>query len=113
MADHGKIITADLLLGGRETPTRVAFVAPSLRTARRLIGTLRSMRDNPNDAVGELLGVVGPLVRGWNDATDVETGEPVPFDQNDLDRILTAADLPAIAGAILTGGKLTEAERKN
>lgn len=112
MTDHGRLVFIDLDLAG-SAPTRFAVVTPSLRTTRRLLATLRGVRDSSGDMFGELLAVVAPLLRSWKNATDVETGEPVEFDPAALDRILEAKDLVRLAGSIISGGRLTEADAKN
>jgi hypothetical protein len=80
---------------------------------RRLLAAVRNVKGSSGDVFGDLLAVVSPLLRSWKNAVDVETGEPIDFDPSALDRILEPRDLVRLAGEIITGGKLTEAEAKN
>lgn len=111
---HGQILTLPIRFGDDDTPpTRFAIVRPNLRSTIRLVAAVRAMSTGQPDAVVDLIAAVKPLIRGWHDARDVETGDEVPFSIDDLDRIIGPEELAKLAGGIVSGGRTTEGERKN
>ena len=98
-----------------KTPQPRAFGRTlSISQSRKLMAAMESMRKatTVDDRIENILDAAMSVITGWENMTDPNTGEAIPFTRENLADVYSIDELTEILGLAAGDGRLTADERK-
>ena len=98
-----------------KTPQPRAFGRTlSISQSRKLMAAMESMRKakTVDDRIENILDAAMSVITGWENMTDPNTGEAIPFTRENLADVYSIDEMTEILGLAAGDGRLTADERK-